>query len=335
MSDDMREDELLNFLKAELELSQKANVYQEFPVRSLKGLLGPDAVIEDQGRIYIVEVKSKASVESLGRLSLAKELVEKQSSELGQPILVLAARIFPAKVKELSKYLDVRTVNLPRDSGLAPREYSRSPISNITSEKSWRVICRLLREKSTSIRQLSILEGVSYAWSNKVISTLINQAVVSRNWNYVQISDVPKLLNAVAWGRPFENLFIEEVVSEYQNALVAAQEISSFLSVSGINHAFTSSTSGGLYTGSAFRHDMLYLYVERDQLKKVEDLIGPRGKDGITVRLYLPDRNVFNGARQLESIVLTTPEQTILDLAGSGYSTRDLTRAMVDYYAKL
>ena len=269
MSDDMREDELLNFLKAELELSQKANVYQEFPVRSLKGLLGPDAVIEDQGRIYIVEVKSKASVESLGRLSLAKELVEKQSSELGQPILVLAARIFPAKVKELSKYLDVRTVNLPRDSGLAPREYSRSPISNITSEKSWRVICRLLREKSTSIRQLSILEGVSYAWSNKVISTLINQAVVSRNWNYVQISDVPKLLNAVAWGRPFENLFIE-------------------------------------------------------------DLIGPRGKDGITVRLYLPDRNVFNGARQLESIVLTTPEQTILDLAGSGYSTRDLTRAMVD-----
>ena len=77
MSDDLREDELLNFLKAELELSQKANVYQEFPVRSLNGLLGPDAVIEDQGRIYIVEVKSKASVESLGRLSLAKELVEK------------------------------------------------------------------------------------------------------------------------------------------------------------------------------------------------------------------------------------------------------------------
>jgi len=62
-----------------------------------------------------------------------------------------------------------------------------------------------------------------------------------------------------------------------------------------------------------------------------EDII----KDGVTIRLYTPDRDVFDGARELEGVKVVSPAQTLLDTAGLGYSGKDVTMKMVEEYAAL
>ncbi|MBU3965799.1 MAG: hypothetical protein KKG76_00245 [Euryarchaeota archaeon] len=58
-------------------------------------------------------------------------------------------------------------------------------------------------------------------------------------------------------------------------------------------------------------------------------------KQGIKARIYVPDRDVFGDARDKEGIRIVSPSQTLLDLAGLGYSGRDITKAMVEKYATL
>lgn len=56
---------------------------------------------------------------------------------------------------------------------------------------------------------------------------------------------------------------------------------------------------------------------------------------GVTIHVYSPDRDVFNGAKELESVTVVSPAQALLDLAGLGYSGMDMTKAMVEAYANL
>lgn len=58
-------------------------------------------------------------------------------------------------------------------------------------------------------------------------------------------------------------------------------------------------------------------------------------KEGIKARIYTPDRELFHNTRDIERVQLVSPAQTLLDLAGLGYSGRDITKAMVEKYASL
>jgi len=49
----------------------------------------------------------------------------------------------------------------------------------------------------------------------------------------------------------------------------------------------------------------------------------------------VPDRDVFGDAREKEGVLIVSPSQTLLDIAGLGYSGRDITKAMVEKYATL
>ena len=151
--------------------------------------------------------------------------------------------------------------------------------------------------------------------------------------SYLRISDVNKLLNGLAWERPFENLRAAEVTIEYDHAFRAAHDISHSLTNQNIKVAFTSYTAGGLYTGYAVRHDAVYFYLEKNDINLFKELFSTEGKEGIKALLYVPDRDVFSAVREVESVVVTSPAQTLLDLAGLGYSGLDIAKVMVDNYA--
>ena len=187
----------------------------------------------------------------------------------------------------------------------------------------------------TSIRQLSLLEKVSYGWAHATIKSLLSQGVVTKKENYISISDTNKLLNGVAWERPFENLFADEINIDYQDAFKAASELSWILKNKEIKFAFTSYTAAGLYTGYAVRHDTVYLYLEKKEMDFFKNTFRETEKQGIKARIYTPDRDVFVDAREKEGILVVSPSQALLDLAGLGYSGRDITKAMVDKYASL
>ena len=208
-------------------------------------------------------------------------------------------------------------------------------MTKITSDKSWRVISRLLKEKTTSIRQLALMEKVSYGWAHATIQSLINQGIVIKKENYVSISDINKLLNGVAWERPFENLRVGEINLDYDSATRAATDISFILKNQNMKFAFTSYTAGGLYTGYAVRYDTIYLYLEKNEIDLFKETFKTEAKTGIKARIYAPDRDVFSDKMEIESIIVTSPAQTLLDLAGLGYSGLDITKAMVENYARI
>jgi predicted RecB family endonuclease len=326
---------LLETLCAKLNLSDNAVVVKEPVFKNAWNPIEVDLVIEDKTNKYFIEVKSKVRVDTIARLVLLKELLQKQEIDLSKISLVVASKIIPPIVEEVANQIGIKLVLIPHNIGLSTHQYDYFPNKiKITSEKSWKVITRLLREKMTSIRQLSILENVSYGWAYATIQSLISQGIVTKKGNYVGISDINKLLNGAGWERPFENLFIGEINIEYDDAFKAAQNLTYMLKNKGIKFAFTSYTAGGLYTGYVIRHDSVYLYLEKKEIDFFMKTFKSE-KQGIKARIYAPDRDVFDDTREKESVQVVSPGQTLLDLAGLGYSGRDVTKSLVDKYASI
>jgi len=328
--------ELFEVLHAKLNLSDGAVVKEEPVLKNASTNLRVDMVIEDGKNRYFVEVKSRASIDTIANLVLLKELFRNENQDISNILLVIAGNVFTPEIEKIATQTGIILVTIPRNIEHPAQKYDHSPgKTKVTSEKSWKVITRLLTEKMTSIRQLSILEKVSYGWAHATIQSLLNQGVVTRKENYVSISDTNKLLNGVAWERPFENLFADEINIEYHDAFKAASELSHILKNNGIKFAFTSYTAAGLYTGYAIRHDAVYLYLEKNEMDFFKNTFRVTEKQGIKARIYVPDRDVFGDARDKEGIRIVSPSQTLLDLAGLGYSGRDITKAMVEKYATL
>jgi len=297
--------------------------------------LRPDHIIQDRGIIYFIEVKKgSVTIDTLARMNLNRDLWQKQ---VGHPEvrLVLAAKTINKREEELARDLDIQIIKLPwAVSSPKDQEYKAAGI-RISSDKSWRIITRLIREKNTSIRQLAIKENVSYGWTHKVIEILAEQNIVRRDGGYVTIADVKNLLNGVAWERPMKNLQAGEFFINFTGAHVAAQEITRTLKGQKIPFAFTGYTAGGLYTSYAFRQDMISLYLEKGAIDQFRENFGMTQENAVRVVIYSPDRDVFTHTQEKESIVIASPAQTLLDLAGLGYSAMDLTLAMVERYAGL
>ncbi len=337
--------DLFEILRAKLNLSDRAVVNDD---QILKDSLNPvrvDMIIDDGNNRFFVEIKSKATIDAVARLVLLKELLRKQKedesnksnkSNESNNFFVIASKVLSPDVEMLADQTNVKLVKIPHniEHPMNKYDYFQSKIK-VTSEKSWEVISRLMKEKITSIRQLSIMEDISYGWAHATIQSLLSQGVATRKGNYVSISDTNKLLNGVAWERPFENLCVSEITIGYHDAFKAAQELSHILKNNEIKFAFTSYTAGGLYTGYAIRHDTIYLYLEKKDIDFFVNTFRDTEKQGTKARIYAPDRDVFRDAREKEGILVVSPSQALLDLAGLGYSGRDITKAMVEKYVSI
>jgi len=331
--------EIFEILKARLHLSKNAMVNGDqilkgspWPIPAI-----PDWIIEDGGNIFFVEIVSTIKYDEISRMLLFKEIFQPWITEKTNlvPTFVIAGGRIPDQWEIIAEKVGITTVLLPTKLTPLKSDYSVGGGLKITSDKSWRVISRLLKEGIASIRQLSILEKVSYGWAHKTIQRLISQGIVTRTNNYVRITDANRLLNSVAWERPFENLRAAEIYIDYDDAIYAAKDISHALKKEYIKFAFTNYTAGGLYTNYAIRHDAVYLYLVKNEIDVFKAYFGTENQKGIKALIYVPDRDVFDNTREIESIIITSPSQTLLDLAGLGYSGLDIAKVMVESYARI
>ena len=207
----------------------------------------------------------------------------------------------------------------------------------LTSPKSWQVISHLLKMKEASIRQLSIESGVSYGWTHATVQSLAAKGIASGARGNLKIVDINKLLNGIAWERPFERLFAQEIQIAASSAIALAKEICLVCDEQQIPCAFTSFTAGEIYTGYSARHDSVYLYLEKKNIAELTGMFDVRIKGGITVRIYTPDRDVFKDRMifSVQGVWLVSPAQVLLDCAGLGYAGRDLTLRLVEIYDQL
>lgn len=333
-----KQDKIITILRERLGISDNA-IVQWDPHLENNSNFRPDLAIADGDRLTIVEVKDTARFEALSQIYLyGKVLMDFYGKRDVLPVIM--ARRFTPELEEIAQKYNVKLIGLPRDIQL----YDKSPLqlesssqkTRITSEKSWRVVSSLLRNHFATIRQISQSEHVSYGLAHLVISNLQKQGVVARKAGYYEIADVRKLLNGIAWERPFEKQKVTEVGTSFKTSYAAAKAISKRLQDQGKGFAFTGYTAGSLYTGYAVQHDAVDLYL-KDQVS-VELIQGQYSEDGVNsvkVRIYAPDRDVFGNTRELESVTVVSPEQALLDLAGFGYHSMDMTDAMVKYFGRL
>jgi len=295
--------------------------------------LSPDLAFEEGEALIFVETASRGDPQALARLALYDRLVKKQGREV---VLVLAAKSFSDQVLALADRLGIRTVVLPRGSP-APRiavNQGRVGIK-LTSEKAWRVVTRLLKDQPMSIRSVSLREKVSYGWAHAVCEHLLAQGMARRKGNMVELTDVERLINGVAWERPLQNLRSVDIHTDIEDGHSCAREVDRTLKEAGVDHSFTGFLAGSLYTGTAVRYDLVQMYVDEDEFDVLREIYSrPEGK-GATLQLISPDRDAFTGANIVDGLRLASPGLTLLDLAGSGPGAIELRRAMVRDYARL
>jgi len=95
---------------------------------------------------------------------------------------------------------------------------------------------------------------------------------------------------------------------------------------------FTSYTAASLYTCYGVRHDAVYLYMRTEHLGYFRELFESSSQKGVLAVIYQPDRKIFQNIQEIEGIRIVSPAQTLLELAGMGYSAMDMTKQMVSYY---
>jgi len=324
-----------DLLRKSLHLSENASFTpdtmpdEKFPVQY-------DLAIDDSGLTYIIEIKRFITLDTLSSLNLQRSLWVGQGNDISRLRFVCVGIRATKEAKEAGELLGITVITVPWEMPVFDTPKEGAQAVKPTSPKAWRIIAELLRLKETSIRQLSLNAGVSYGWAHATIKTLESKGIVSNTGGYVTISDVPKLLNGIAWERVFQRLgpFLPVTIPK-EDPLAAARGITDLCAERSIPIAFTSFTAGELYTGYATRHDAIYLYVPRDNRKPLSDIISTNDKDGLQVFFYLPDRDVFNDSRIINGIRVVSPAQLLLDLAGLGYSGKDIAMKMVEKYATL
>ena len=289
------------FIRDQLNLTSSAeeiDLVTMYDTFSLDIPIRPDSVFKDGQTLYFVEIKSSAvSIDSIARMNLLRELWGKRQPGPRDIQLVIAAKWFYEREERLAKELGIRLIKLPWALETSPNKEYTSTGMKITTDKSWKIVTRLLKEKNTSIRQLALKEHISYGWAHKVIGMLLEQNVVKKENGYVTIADVKNLLNGVAWERPMKNLQAGEFFINFSGSHTAAKEISRTLKEQKIPFAFTTYTAGGLYTAYAFRQDAVYLYLKRETISQFKENFSTENDNSIRAVIYAPDRDVFTDTR--------------------------------------
>ncbi len=333
-------DKILDYIKDNLDIpsySINTDVSTLYEYYSIDLPLRSDVVLEGNGTIYFIDIKSKATVETVARMNLFRDIWS-QNGNAKSIRLVIVAKSFPEGVKRIMDHVDIIMLKLPWSFKPGIGNQFNSQTHRVTSDKSWKIVSRLLKEKNTSIRQLSLLEKVSYGWAHKTIQALIRQNIVKQDYNYVSISNVDKLLNGVAWERPFMSLKSYEIQISFSESMYAAREITeAFAMQDNMPVGFTSYTAAALYTGYGIRNDAVYLYLKDEHIDYFRELfeshpLEPHSGNSIKAIIYRPDRDVFQDTREKEDIRIVSASQTLLDIAGMGYSAMDITKEMVLMY---
>ncbi|MEA3557734.1 MAG: hypothetical protein U9R75_00600 [Candidatus Thermoplasmatota archaeon] len=315
---------LKNILRKELFLSERARIHFDLRISS-EYPVGSDIVIEDGKRRIFVKLSHTASWDELSHLLLIRGLDE-DSGEVK-----LAARLIPDSIRRAADRLNIATIQLPDD--LIIKKKDLRPRGKITSEKAWKIILYLLKSGPCSIRSISQSENISYGWTHGVITNLISRNIVDRKSNLVEIADIDALMNAVAWERPLKEEEEFEVTTSFDSTSDLSRTLTSWSERRGSPLVLCAYTAATLHFGLGIRSDLVHCYIEDRRTREVvRREFSSEQEKGIKLKVLKPDRDVYDGSTVVDSTRITSKEQTVLDIAGLGYSGRDLLDELVKNY---
>lgn len=329
--EDNEYEKIIDYILSSLSISRDSTaVSLEEPITT-DSPVRADVVIRDTKATYFVEITKRLSLSALSRVTLQQALMRSESPD---NVFIIAANVIPSDFHSLAQKTDIKLIQLPHNLTVYQKKTGSSSKGKLTADKSWRVVTRLLKEKSISIRQISIQEGISYGLSHKVIQELLDSHVAIKDEYTIRMADISPLLNIIAWERNMKKLKIDEFWLPHEEVHIAAQELSRVSEEQGIDLAFNSFTAAGLYTGYAIKHDEIHLYIDKKHLSFLkniyEEICG-----SIRAVVYNPDRDIMAQSKIIEGVRVTSPSQTLLDISGMGYSGVTLAKKMVEIFDSL
>ena len=315
---------LKEILREELHLSNKAGFYFEIPV-SNDFPVRADIVIEDRKKRILIELCRTASWDKLSHLLLVRDL-DQRSDEV-----IMAGKLIPDSIKRAAEKLNVGILHLPEDIFII-KENLR-PRGKLTSEKAWKIILHLLEEGPCSIRSISKSKNISYGWTHGVITNLISREIVDRKGNLVEISDPGVLFNAIAWERPLKDLEELEITTSFDSTHDLARTLTDWSEKRESPAVMCAYIASTLHFGIGVKGDMVQCYIHDSKtMETLKREFSSDLKNGIKLKVFKPDRNVLDESLIVDRIRITSKIQTVLDVAGLGYSGRDLLIEMVRSY---
>jgi len=316
----------LNLPQNSVRVSHEVLISPDYPIRI-------DIMIEENQHRYYVEIKKRLTLQALEQVTLQQALLKNEIPP-GMATFIIATPIIPEVFHELAYKTGINLIKLPHNLIVSDKNKISTSKTKLTADKSWRVVTRLLKEKTISIRQIALQEGISYGLSHKVVRELLDSHIATKDEYYIRISDVSSLLNIVAWERSLKKLKIDEFWLPHENAHTAAREITHVSEDQKIPFACNSFTAAGIYTGYAVKHNEVHFYLNKEHLSFFKSNYGePSGS--VKAVVYHPDRDILFQSRIIEGIQVTSPGQTLLDIAGMGYSGINLAKQMVEIFDHL
>jgi hypothetical protein len=328
IQEDANESLIKELLKADLHLSGKARFESRMPPGADSHGIRTDHIIRDGDDLYLVEVQNLASENSIAKLALLKQLLRDDTANINY---VLAAKNIPKTIWNLAGRLHVAVVQLPLNIPVNIIDDE----GRITTQNAWKVVTAILSNELTSIKGISRRAGISYGWAHRITNRLISRGIAEKLNDQVRMANLEKLLEAAALERPMAAMSMGAVRTGYSTSQDAASGLSNLLDKSKIGFAFTGFTAASIYTGSAIRHDAVYLYLKNEEnllLLKSDEV---RSLRGIKAYLYKPDRDVTRESQRIGDVRVVSKEQALLDMAGFGRSGGVLAMEMARNYGTI
>src|SRR5659263_787482 len=104
--------ELFEILRTKLNLSDSAVIKEEPVLKDASTHIRVDMVIEDGNNRYFVEVKSKASIDTIANLVLLSELFRNENQDISNIFFVIAGNVFTPEVEKIANQTSIILINI-------------------------------------------------------------------------------------------------------------------------------------------------------------------------------------------------------------------------------
>ncbi len=286
-----------------------------------------DLVIETAAKVFLIEVKAGVPrLDDVARLSFLRHVAKQlEGVDIGrrEVVPVLVAASVPGFIRQLAQNAKVETFEAPLEflppSNIVPR--------GITTQSAWRVCTALLRlGHFPGVQILSKAAGTSIGWTSTVVQQLRQRGIIGAKGDLTS-NALGLLLDQVASERPMGRLEAERIPTGIKSwtdlmstmgtqwTRLAASAPRPGIWVCGL-------TAASARSGYSDRSDEIQVYA-KDPANVKQVFSGRKG--GIDLVVYrIDNRDVASTSSVIDGLPTVSAEQALLDVAGFGYSARDI-----------
>jgi hypothetical protein len=185
----------------------------------------------------------------------------------------------------------------------------------LTSVQSYKIVGYLLEQPQTNMLEVSRATGISYGWTNEVVNFLKGAGIVSTGWRECKLVDAVRLLEILAFQRPFYKLTAHSFTLEAFSVAEGEDLLKECCQKRGMRYGLTVFSGLSRFMEYYITYPIIHAYVEDED---IADQL-PKGNGPISIKLLLADHsNILKNVVDVEGFSICSRAQVIIDLFSSG-----------------